>query len=418
MTADRARLHQYLRVAALLQVGGMLATIGLTVPDFIDYQTRALECGWCFDFRGAPFALSLTFLGPVILVLLLVAWRWRGPRLWPLTIVALIDALAIVWSVGVIIPLVFTRSDIVPPAASAAPLLLLPAIATLALGAALLRSVPWAKILAASAVVSLLPVACQGLGLIGPVHQSTPGELSLPFSRTTVYEGLDLGCVDRVQGWVDKHTCLKSTLLIYRGTGEMSKDVTTIHQALAARGQNVSFGGPVSGLPQDGGISPSYSRDVDTSNAGACLIITDRVSAPPSNTSVGRCAMVTDYADIRTHWPANDSYAIGIIYYWERRDYRDQYSVTFSHMPVGIAPGGSAPIDVHARPNTSCSIVVFDSSGQSNAPGFDPKTTDAAGDVAWTLFVDKSAMAGQWPIKVTCGASSGWSSWYVYRPAT
>jgi hypothetical protein len=92
MTADRARLHQYLRVAALLQVGGMLATIGLTVPDFIDYQTRALECGWCFDFRGAPFALSLTFLGPVILVLLLVAWRWRGPRLWPLTIVALIDA--------------------------------------------------------------------------------------------------------------------------------------------------------------------------------------------------------------------------------------------------------------------------------------------------------------------------------------
>jgi len=413
MTAERARLHGYLRLALLIEAAGMLATIGLTVPDFIDYQARALECGWCFDFRGAPFAASSTVLGPVIVVLLLLAWRWRGPRLWPLVIVAVIDALAIVWSVGVIIPLVFTRSDIVPPAASAAPLLLLPAIATLALGAALVRSVPWTKIIAVSAAASLLPVACQGLGLIGPVHQSVPGELSLPFSRTAVYEGLELGCVDRVQGWVDKHTCMKATLLVYRGTGDVTKDRTTVTDVLAARQQRIPPGELVKPLPVDVGISPSYSRDVDTSNAGACLIITDRVSAPPSNTSVGRCAMVTDYADIRAHWPANDAYAIGIIYYWERRDYRDQYSVTFSHVPVGIPPGGSAPITVHARPNTSCSIVVFDSSGRSSAPGLDPKTTDAAGDVAWTLSVDKSATRGQWPITVTCGATSGRTFWWV-----
>src|SRR5712692_6709032 len=208
MAAERARLHRYLRIALLLQAVGMLATIALTVPDFIAYQTRPLECGWCLDFRGIPFGVSVTFLGPVIVVLLLLAWRWRGPRLWPLAIVAVIDVLAVVVALGMIFPLVFTRTDLVPPAASAGPLLLLPAIATLALGARLERQIPWRPILAASAVLSLLPIAGQGLGVIGPARQSIPGELSLPFSRTAVYAARDLGCQDSVQGWVDKHECM------------------------------------------------------------------------------------------------------------------------------------------------------------------------------------------------------------------
>jgi hypothetical protein len=413
MTAERARLHRYLRLALVLQAAGMLATIALTVPDFIDYQTRPLECGWCFDFRGAPFEVSLTFLGPVIVVLLLLAWRWRGPRLWPLAIVAVIDVLAVAVAVGMIFPLVFARSDLVPPAASAGPLLLLPAIATLALGACLERAVPWRKILAASAAISVLPIAFQGFGVIGPAHQSVPGELSLPFSRTAAYDGRDLGCQDSVQGWVDRHTCMKATLLVYRGSGDASKDVTTINQALAGHAQSVDVGSLVAALPADAAIYHTDSRNVDASNAGACLIITDRVTVPTSSTKLGRCALVTDYADIRSHWPANDAYAIGIVYFWERRDYRDQYSVTFLDR-ASTEPGGSVTVTVRARPKTSCGIVAGDTSGLSNLQGLDPKTTDAAGNVGWTWSVDKNATAGRWPMTVTCGATSGRTFWAIY----
>jgi len=413
MAAERARLHRYLRLALLLQAAGMLATIALTVPDFIDYQLRTLECGWCFDFRGVPFELSLTFLGPVIVVLLLIAWRWRGPGWWPFVIVTVIDVLVLVVAVVMIIPLVFSRTDLVPPGASVALLLLLPAIATFVLGACLEWPLPWRPILAASAVVALLPAAGQGLGVIGPVRQSTPGELSLPFSRTAAYEGRDLGCQDTVQGWVDMHKCMNATLLVYRGSGDLSNDMATINRALTVHEQGVAIGG-VGVLPLDGAINRTDRRSVDASNAGACLIITDRLTAPPtSSTEPGRCALATDYADIRSHWPADDAYAIGIIYFWERRDYRDQYSVTFLNM-TGTQPGGSVTVAVRARPNTLCSIVAVDSSGLSNVRGLDPKTTDAAGNVRWTWLVDQSTTAGRWPITVTCGATSGRTFWGVY----
>jgi hypothetical protein len=414
MAAERARLHRYLRVALVLQAAGMLATIALAVPDWIDSRLHQLECGWCFDFRGAAFSLSLIVLGPIIVALLLVAWRWRGSHVWPLMIVAAIDALAIAWATGITISMVFRGTDLVPPAASAAPLLLLPAIATLALalGPNLERALPWKPILATSAALSLLPIAGQGLGVIGPVHQSTPGELSLPFSRTAVYEGRDLGCQDNVQGWVDTHTCMRATLLVYRGSGDVSRDMESINQALAAHGQTIELVGLVNELPVDGAINRTDNRNVDASNAGACLIITDRLTTPTSSPKIGRCALVTDYADIHSHWPANDAYAIGIVYFWNRLDYRDQYSVTFTNMS-SAEPGGRVIVAVRARPNTLCSIVAVDSSGLSTVHGLDPKTTDAAGNVGWNWSVDTAATAGRWPITVTCGATSGRTEWAI-----
>jgi hypothetical protein len=410
----RARLQKYLRAALLIQAAGMLATIALTVPDWIDARLHQLECGWCFDFRGAAFSVSLIVLGPTIVALLLVAWRWRGSHLWPLVIVAAIDALAIFWGTGITISLVFRGTDLVPPAASAAPLLLLPALATLvlALGPNLERALPWRRILAVSAAISLLPIAGQGLGVVGPAHQSTPGELSLPFSRTAAYEARDLGCQDWVQGWVDMHKCMSATLFVYRGSGDVSRDMASINQALAAHDQTVELGGLVSALPVEGGINRTDNRKVDASNAGACLIITDRLTTPTSSPKPGRCALVTDYADIRSHWPANDAYAIGIVYFWERRDYRDQYSVTFTNMS-SAEPGGRVIVAVRARPNTLCSIVAVDSSGLSTVQGLDPKTTDAAGNVGWSWSVDTGATAGRWPITVTCGATSGRTDWAI-----
>jgi hypothetical protein len=264
-------------------------------------------------------------------------------------------------------------------------------------------------------VVSALLTAVLWFFAIKPVHQDIPGEISLPFSRTTVYEGRSLGCQDHVQGWVDKHECLGATLLVYRGSGDPSRDQATINGALVAQQRIRPADANVALLPVDMGVNRTYSPDVDPSNAGLCVIITDRSTPLPSPFVLGRCGLTTDYADIRSHWPGNDAYAIGIIYYFDRRDYVADHSVTFLE-PVSAEPGRPAAVRVHADANTRCRIVVFDASGPLNAQGLDPKTTDGAGNVVWTWVVDPATKPGQWPIYVTCGDSSARTSWYVYGP--
>jgi len=418
MTAERTRLHRFLRVALAVQAAGLLAAIALTVPDWIDYQLHPLECGWCIDLRGLPFALSAIVLGPIILVLLVLAWRWRGPRRWPLALVAVFDVAAILLTADITVGAFYNRTESVPPLASAPPLVLLPALATLASGISLVRPLRLRPILAASSAGCILLTVFLWFFAVRPMHQSIPGELSLPFSRTAAYQSRDLGCEDNVQGWVDTHRCMSATLLVYRGSGDVSNDIGIVDQALAAHQQSIlTGGGLVTPLPVDAGARRTDVREVDPSNAGLCVIITDRATPPPSNLKLGRCAVVADYVDILSHWPADAAYAIGIIYYWERRDYRDQHSVTFLGAPVGAAPGSNVSVRVRARPNTSCSIVVVDALGQSNAPGLDPKTTDTAGEVAWTWFVDKSTRPGRWPVTVSCGATSGRTFWFVYGPS-
>jgi hypothetical protein len=418
MTAERARLQKLLRAALLLQAAGLLALIALTFPDWLDARLHPYApCGLCLDLRGLAFDLSAIFLGSVIVLLLVLSWRWRGQRLWPLAVVALIDAGAIFVTADVTVSFFRTRTDSIPPFASAPLLLLLPALATLALGINLVRPMRLRPILAASAAGCILLAAFLWFFAVRPVHQSIPGELSLPFSRTAVYEGRDLGCQDHVQGWVDEHTCMRATLLIYRGSGDTSKDEATIARVLAAKQQRVQVDELVKPLPVDVAVNRTDNPEVDPSNAGLCVILTDRVTPPQTNLKLGRCAMVTDYADIRSHWPADDAYAIGIIYYWERRDYLSDQSVTFLNAPVSARPGQPATLRVRSEANIRCSIVVIDPSGQSSVQALDPKTTDAAGDVEWTWLVDPSTAPGQWPITVTCGAASGRTSWFVYGPS-
>ncbi len=416
MNADRDRLHKVLRLALAVQAVGLLAIIALTVPDFIDWNLHPYApCGFCLDLRGLPFFLAAIVFGPVIALLLVLSRRWRKPRLWPLAIVALIDGAAIFLTAAVMVNFLQYRGESIPLNASAPPLLLMPALVTLALGVSLVKPVPMKPILAASVGLCVLLTAVLWFFAIRPVHQDIPGEISLPFSRTTVYEGRSLGCQDHVHGWVDEHQCLGATLLVYRGSGDPSKDQATINGALVAQQRIRHVDEKVMLLPVDMGVNRTYSPDVDPTNAGLCVIITDRSSPPPSPFVLGRCGMTTDYADIRSHWPGNDAYAIGIIYYFDRRDYLADHSVTFI-APVSAQPGRPSTVRVHADANTRCSIMVFDPSGPLIAQGLDPKTTDAAGNVEWTWIVDPATKPGQWPIYVTCGGSSGRTSWYIYGP--
>ncbi len=417
MAAERAGRHRFLRLALSLQAAGLLALVALTFPDWIDARLHPFApCGFCLDLRGLAFDLTATFLGPVIVLLLVLAWRWRGPRRWPLAIVALIDAAAIALTIFVLFDFLRTRSDSIPTPAAAPPLLLLPAIATAALGANLVRPVQWKSILAVSTAGCLLLATFMWTYVVHPVHQSIPGELSLPFSRTAVYEGRDNGCREYVAGWTRQHECTRATLLVYRGSGDWIRDEATINQVLATQQRGLPAGKLIDQLPVDTVVNRTNSPKVDATNAGLCLIITDRVTTAPPKPQPGRCGMVTDYADIRSHWPGADAYAIGIIYHFERSDYVSDHSVTFLNVPLSAEPGHTATLRVRATANTRCSIAVVDASGAA-LQGLEDRTTDGAGNVDWTWLVDPNTKPGQWPITVTCGSSTGRASWYVYGPS-
>jgi hypothetical protein len=321
---ERARRQKLLRVALLLQAMGLLVVIAFTVPDYIDAQLHPPICtGICIDLRGLPFVGTLVVFGPVVAVLVLLTWRWRGPRLWPLTIVAVVDAAAIVLVASVVIDFVHTRNISVPPVASVPSLVLLPALITTALGINLVRPLPWKPIVAVSTAGCLTSAALMSWNVIGPVQQRIPGEVSLPFSKLTAYEGRELGCQD-VSGGLDStaRTCTRATLVIYRGSGDASSDQATIFHSLVTQKRAQPGDWHVGPLPVSMYVGRSYDSDVDASNAGFCLIITDRITAAPTNRLPTQCGSPADYADIRSHWPADDAYAIGIIYYSSRQGYR------------------------------------------------------------------------------------------------
>ena len=167
----RARAHRYLRVALALQAVGLLALIALTVPDWLDRYLHPYICTsgqLCIDFRGLAFDYLAIFFGPVIVLLLILARRWRGPRLWPLAIVVLLDAAAIFLTVDSILNDLYNRTNSIPPVASAPPLLLLPALATLVLGINLVRPVRWMPLLAASAAGCIVTAAALWIRDVGP----------------------------------------------------------------------------------------------------------------------------------------------------------------------------------------------------------------------------------------------------------
>jgi hypothetical protein len=320
----RARRQKLLRVGLLLQAMGLLAVIAFTVPDYVDAQLHPPICtGICLDLRGVPFGLTMVVFGPVVVLLLLLAWRWRGPSQWPLAVVGVVDAAAIALVTSVVIEFVHTRNDSLPPVAAAPSLLLLPALITVALGANLVRPLPWKPIVAVSTAGCLLSAVLMSLSVIGPVRQRIPGEVSLPFSKMTAYEGRELGCQD-VSGGLDStaRTCTRATLVIYRGSGDASSDQATIFHSLVTQKRAQPGDWHVGPLPVSMYVGRSYDSDVDASNAGFCLIITDRIAAAPTNRQPTQCGMPADYADIRSHWPADDAYAIGIIYYSSRQGYR------------------------------------------------------------------------------------------------
>ena len=319
----RARRQKLLRAGLLLQALGLVVVIAFTLPDYVDKLLHPPICtGMCLDLRGLSFALTMFVFGPVVVLLLLLAWRWRGPSRWPLAVVGVVDAAAIALVASVVIDFVHTRNESLPPVAAAPSLVLLPALITIALGANLVRPLAWKPIVAVSSAGCLLSAVLMSQSVIGPVHQRIPGELSLPFSKMTAYEGRELGCQD-VSGGLDStaRICTRATLVIYRGSGDASIDQATIIHSMVIQKRAQPADWHVQPLPASMYVGRSYGSEVDGSNAGFCLIVTDRNTAAPTNLGT-QCGSPADYADIHSHWPGDDAYAIGIIYYSDRPGYR------------------------------------------------------------------------------------------------
>lgn len=82
----------------LLQALAMTVVVGLTIPSFLDYLFRPISChsgSMCLDLRDLPFAASVAFLGPPIVLLVLSHRLLRRPRKWRAALPLLVDVAAI-----------------------------------------------------------------------------------------------------------------------------------------------------------------------------------------------------------------------------------------------------------------------------------------------------------------------------------
>jgi hypothetical protein len=308
---------------ALLVQGVCLAGAGAVVVAIASYMTAnpPVCYGWCLNL--APifwFLVGLPLLPPAVVILML-AWLWRGRRRWPAVVLFVTDAVVLLFSASVLGTYPSDVADPVPALGLLPVALMLPAIATTLLCLHVLRPIRWIPILAVSAAACVLLGVLVSVNVIGPVHQEIPGELSLSFGRTVVYEGRDLGCMDYVAGWTRQHRCLDAALVVYRGSGDPGQDQLAIDRAVQDPTRLSPTENKIEPLPVDAPFGQSYTGKGDYRAAGGCLLIIDRSSPAAVRPAFGHCGLPQDYSDIRAHWPADEAYAIGIVYWYTRPPY-------------------------------------------------------------------------------------------------
>jgi hypothetical protein len=156
--AERRQDQTYVRLAIFVQAACLLAVIATTLPEWIDGRLHPLVCtrGVCVDLRGLAFDIAVTVLGPVIVLLVVVAWRWKGASRWPLALIAGVDIAAILVTIGTFMNFFNRRVESLPPDQIIPVLMLLPAMATLILSVNLVKPVPWKAWLAAGAAFCVL----------------------------------------------------------------------------------------------------------------------------------------------------------------------------------------------------------------------------------------------------------------------
>jgi hypothetical protein len=305
---------------ALLVQGFCLAGFGVVVVAIASYMTaNPPTCyGWCLNLTPIFwFMVGLPLLPPAV-VMFLLAWRWRARRRWPAIVLFVTDAAVLLFSALVLGAYPLYAADPIPAVGLVPVVLILPAIGTTLLCLDVLRPIRWIPILGVGAASCLLLGVLVSVNVIGPVHQEIPGELSLSFGRTVVYEGRDLGCIDYVAGWTRQHRCTDSALVVYRGSGDPGQDQLTIDRAVVDPTRLSPTENKIQPLPVDAPYGPSYTGKGDYRAAGGCLLIIDRGSPAAVKPAFGHCGSLQDYADIRAHWPADDAYAIGIVYWYTR----------------------------------------------------------------------------------------------------
>jgi hypothetical protein len=309
-----------LRRALLAQGICLLAPVGATAFNYYDAVAHPAVCyGWCLPTLGPVLWLMGTLpLVPAAVLVFVLAWRWRGPSVWPAFLLAAVNLAVLLVGAGLLSTYVTETGDPNPASGLLGLLLVLPPVATTVLAVNRLRPIPWRPGLVAGAVGSGVLAILLTVNVIGPPHQEIPGELSLPFSKTVVYEGHDLGCRTRVSGWVKQHECTNASLVVYWGSGDPSADQLIIGRAVQDPTRFPPNNGKVEPLPVDAPFGQSYTGKIDYRERGGCVLIIDRNSPPPAVLTYGHCGSVQDYADIRAHWPGDVPYAIGVVYWYIR----------------------------------------------------------------------------------------------------
>ena len=308
-----------LRRALVIQGVSLLAAVTAVLATAIEGLVHPPVCSdWCLNVGPVFLIMGSTPFVPPLIVLALLAWRWRGKSLWPAGVLVVTDVVIVVVAVGILRAYPMEWPEPVPAIGLLPVVVILPALATTVLAVDQVRPIPWRPVIAAGALACVVLGGLIAFNVVGPLHQDIPGQLSLPFSAAVVYKDRDLGCHDYDAGWTHQHVCLNSALVVYRGSGDPGADQLTIDRAVEDRTRLSPTEGKVEPLPVDAPFGQSYLSTMDYRQAGGCLLIIDRSSTPPAGQTFGHCATAGDYEDVRGHWPASDPYAIGIVYWYTR----------------------------------------------------------------------------------------------------
>ena len=142
MSSSPTRQLRFARIAMVVQAAALAVLIGQSIPQYLDYVLHPSTCtpdGWCMDLRGLEFELSVIFLGPPLLLLLVTSWLWRRPRRWPAVLPTLVDLAFIGLVIYDVVSAAQNRHDQNPPVLAQVVLVLFPAVASLTALLPLLR---------------------------------------------------------------------------------------------------------------------------------------------------------------------------------------------------------------------------------------------------------------------------------------
>jgi hypothetical protein len=109
----------------------------------------------------------------------------------------------------------------------------------------------------------------------------------------------------------------------------------------------------------------------------------------------------------RRHWPKVIGALVGVLVFAAMISATAEAAVKPASRTLNVAAGAYASLTVKVTPTATCRITVLYKSGPSEAAGLYPKRGSL---ITWTWKVGTRTTAGNWPVRVDCGAAGRYAT--------